>query len=192
MEIPKNEQCLFTRYNKLCRLAANVDKALKRLGGQIDLSTADFDTLKRYVSLVSIERTLDESVESYKRPARRWFAIAINNKIKEHKPTVVGHLDRMRLFGLLYTNWDGSQKTHMMQNFKKTFPHCFVSGDWRQDKILKIMDFTGPTAAAVHKKRPILDKLIEYKIICSMLFINFVAGVIFGCTYKNGLLMMNL
>jgi hypothetical protein len=190
MESPKNEQCLFTRYNKLCRLANNVDKALKRLGGQIDLSTADFDTLKRYVSLVSIERTLDESVESYRRPARRWFAIAINNKIKEHKPTVVGHLDRMRLFGLFYTNWDGTQKTHMMQNFKKTFPHCFVSGDWRQDKILKIMDFTGQTVP--HKKRPILDKLIECKIICSMLFINFVAGVIFGCTYKNGLLMMNL
>lgn len=188
MEAVAHKECLFARYNKLCRLATNVDKSLKYLGRQVDLNTADFETLKRYVSLVSIERMLDESVESYKRPARRWFAIAINNKIKEHKPTVVGNLDRIRLFGLLYDNWDGSQKTHMIQNFKKTFPHCFVVGDWRQDKILRIMDFT--VAPIAHKKRPILDKLNEYKIVCTMLLINFVAGMIFGCTYKNGLLLM--
>ena len=142
--------------NKLERLDNCVTKILNHLAScdcskYVHLNYASFMTLEKMASLGQIENHLRLNSKTYMCPERRDFAHAILLRIMDKKPAVTGVLTKMRLFDLVKDNYDGHRllyKTHLLNLFKKAYPHCFVhdemeltDSDKQHGKLIKLLAF---------------------------------------------------
>ena len=193
----------YAGFRKLNRIATGINKAISLLGTNVDLFTADFNTIEKLAHIIHLERNLRYRVENPDINAEAHaFICNLLLKIADNRPNVTGFLTKVRMFELLNNSWEGTRvinKPNLRYKLQCAYPQCFRYdatdvNDVKLNKLVSALAFNPPSVKN-YPTQPNNIYTFLYTVIESKSFnylalfglISFITGSLYGYILYTGL-----